>query len=67
MKAVSCDLDMAPTLVASSPPFLNSISVGMPRMPYLGALEHLPVEGVVGDVHDLFAHDYLPPTAYAAG
>ena len=32
--AVSCDFDSAPTLVASMLPFLNSISVGMPRMPY---------------------------------
>ena len=33
-KAVSCDLDSAPTFCASTLPFLNSISVGMPRMPY---------------------------------
>ncbi len=33
MKAVSCDLDTAPTLVASTSPPLNSISVGMPRIP----------------------------------
>ena len=38
INAVSCDLDNAPTLVASTEPFLNSISVGMPRMPYLGGV-----------------------------
>jgi hypothetical protein len=32
-KAVNWDLDSAPTRVASTLPFLNSISVGMPRMP----------------------------------
>src|SRR5262249_5122867 len=32
-KAVSCDLESAPTRVASTLPFLNSIRVGMPRMP----------------------------------
>src|SRR5436190_122558 len=32
-KAVSCDFESAPTRVASTLPFLNSISVGMPRMP----------------------------------
>src|SRR5919205_214504 len=31
--AVSCDLESAPTRVASTLPFLKSISVGMPRMP----------------------------------
>src|SRR3989344_56333 len=36
MNAVSCALLMAPTLVAASWPSLNSISVGMPRMPSLG-------------------------------
>ena len=34
MKAVSCDLESAPTLVASTLPFLKSIRVGMPRMPF---------------------------------
>ena len=33
MNALSCDLVSAPTLVASTLPFLNSISVGMPRTP----------------------------------
>ena len=33
MNAVSCALGSAPTLVATSSPPLNSISVGMPRMP----------------------------------
>src|SRR5690606_13279736 len=37
-KAVSCDFDSAPTLVAAAWPFLNSIRVGMPRMPYLAAV-----------------------------
>ena len=31
MNADSCDLDTAPTLVATTSPFLKSISVGMPR------------------------------------
>jgi hypothetical protein len=34
-KAVSCDFDSAPTFIASILPFLKSISVGIPRMPYL--------------------------------
>src|SRR5678816_4600300 len=34
-KAVSWDLESAPTRVASTLPFLNSIRVGMPRMPNL--------------------------------
>ena len=38
INAVSCDLDNAPTLVASTEPFLNSISVGMPRTPYFGGV-----------------------------
>lgn len=33
MKAVNWDLDKAPTLVASTLPSLNSIKVGMPRIP----------------------------------
>ena len=37
-KATSCDLFSAPTLVAASWPFLNSISVGMPRMPNLAEM-----------------------------
>src|SRR5690606_25353201 len=36
--AVSCDLDIAPTLVAAALPSLKSISVGIPRMPYLAAV-----------------------------
>lgn len=35
IKAVSWDLERAPTLVASILPFLNSIRVGIPRTPYL--------------------------------
>ena len=35
MNAVSCDFESAPTLVASTLPFLNSIRVGMPRTPKL--------------------------------
>ena len=38
MKVASCDLDSAPTFVASTSPFLNNISVGMPRMPYFGGV-----------------------------
>jgi hypothetical protein len=37
-KATSCDLDSAPTLVASTSPFLNSSSVGMPRIPNCGGV-----------------------------
>jgi len=33
MKAVSWDLETAPTLVASTSPPLNSMRVGMPRIP----------------------------------
>ena len=33
MNAVSWDLERAPTLVPTTAPFLNNISVGMPRMP----------------------------------
>ncbi len=35
MNAVNCAFERAPTLVAASWPSLNSIRVGMPRMPYL--------------------------------
>ena len=35
--AVSWDLESAPTRVASTAPFLNSIRVGMPRTPNLPA------------------------------
>ncbi len=35
---VSCDFDSAPTLVASTLPPLNSINVGMPRIPYFGGV-----------------------------
>ena len=39
INAASCDFDNAPRpLVASTLPFLNSISVGMPRMPNLGGV-----------------------------
>gem|GEM_PF-6678871 len=31
--ATNCDLDNAPTLVAATAPSLNSIRVGIPRMP----------------------------------
>jgi CubicO group peptidase (beta-lactamase class C family) len=34
MNAASCDFDTAPTLVATTSPFLNSMSVGMPRTWY---------------------------------
>src|SRR5690606_18179318 len=34
-KAESWDLDSAPTLAASTSPFLNTVRVGMPRTPYL--------------------------------
>src|SRR5690606_36321291 len=37
-KAASCDLDTAPTFWASTAPFLNRISVGMPRMPNFGGV-----------------------------
>ena len=37
-KAASWDLDRAPTLVASTLPFLKIIRVGMPRMPNLGGV-----------------------------
>ncbi len=40
-KSASWDLERAPTLVASTFPFLNSIKVGMPRMPYLGGVSGL--------------------------
>jgi len=35
MKAASCDLDKAPTLVASMLPSSNIIKVGIPLTPYL--------------------------------
>src|SRR5574343_1720111 len=38
IKAASWDLDSAPTLVASTLPFLKIIRVGMPRMPYLAGV-----------------------------
>jgi hypothetical protein len=38
INAVNCDLDNAPTFVASTSPFLNIISVGIPRIPYLGGV-----------------------------
>src|SRR3569623_2827030 len=38
MNADNCDLETAPTLVASTFPFLNNINVGIPRMPYLGGV-----------------------------
>ena len=39
--AASWDLDSAPTLAASTSPLRNSISVGMPRMPYFGRVRWL--------------------------
>src|SRR5476649_1156929 len=39
MNAASWVLERAPTLVASTAPFLKSMSVGMPRMPYLGGVD----------------------------
>lgn len=38
MNAANWVLDSAPTLVASTLPFLNNISVGMPRIPYFGGV-----------------------------
>ena len=38
MNAASCVLESAPTFCASSVPFLNSISVGIPRTLYLGGV-----------------------------
>src|SRR6202044_309840 len=40
-KAASCDLVTAPTFWASTVPFLNRISVGMPRMLNLGGVAGL--------------------------
>src|SRR5699024_330217 len=37
-KVVSCDFEMAPTLVASTLPSLNNMSVGMPRIPNFGGV-----------------------------
>src|SRR5690606_16680336 len=36
--SVSWDFDMAPTFVCAGAPFLNNMSVGTPRMPYLAAV-----------------------------
>src|SRR5262249_16776441 len=36
--AASCDLETAPTFWASTVPFLNRISVGMPRIPNFGGV-----------------------------
>src|SRR3989344_1650825 len=70
MNAVSCALLMAPTLVAASWPSLNSISVGMPRMPNLAGaapfgpvvhqhggagLQHVGFKAGVRDMFDEFA------------
>ena len=41
IKAASCDFDSAPTLVASTLPFLKIIRVGMPRMPNLAGVAWL--------------------------
>src|SRR5688500_16971864 len=41
MKAASCDLDIAPTFLASTLPFLKMISVGMPLTLYFGAVTGL--------------------------
>ena len=38
MKAASCDLDKAPTFVASIFPSLNIIKVGMPLTPYFAGV-----------------------------
>jgi len=38
MKALRAVFESAPTLVASTLPFLKSMSVGMPRMPNLGGV-----------------------------
>ena len=37
--AVSCDFDSAPTFCAATAPFLNRISVGMPRTPNLTGVD----------------------------
>src|SRR5258708_40032744 len=37
--AVSCDFDNAPTFCAATAPFLNRISVGMPRTPNLTGVD----------------------------
>src|SRR5512139_868670 len=41
IKAASCDFERAPTLVASTLPFLKIIRVGMPRMPNLAGVAWL--------------------------
>lgn len=38
INAASCDLETAPTFVASTLPFLKIINVGIPRMPNLGGV-----------------------------
>src|SRR5690606_12131344 len=38
-KEESCDFDSAPTFVATTCPPRNSISVGMPRMPYFAGVD----------------------------
>src|SRR5690606_38104209 len=37
--SVSCDFDSAPTLVSTTAPLRNSISVGLPRMPDLAGTD----------------------------
>src|SRR5450631_2581224 len=39
MNAASWVFESAPTLVASTAPFLKSMSVGMPRIPYFGGVD----------------------------
>ena len=48
-KAVSCDFDSAPTFCACGLPSLNSISVGMPRMPNLRRRARVGVDVELGD------------------
>ena len=50
MNAASCVFESAPTLVASTLPFLKSMSVGMPRMPYLGGVDLEPPRVLGGDL-----------------
>ena len=50
MKAVNSDFDSAPTLVATMLSFLNKISVGIPRIPYLRGSFLILVDIDLGDL-----------------
>jgi len=69
MKAVSCDLDRAPTLVPTTAPFLNSISVGMPRMPYLAGVDWFSSDVQLGhrDLAAILLGDLNPGSAQSCG